>query len=78
MRLFDELEKSNFIHNLLYKKKFFDILKIRFYANKIFGNFIAYKNKIDHNLLVEILNFENEYLNVCNVGSYRKEIFWAL
>ena len=78
MRLFDELEKSNFIQNLLYKKKFFDILKIRFYANKIFGNFIAYKNKIDHNLLVEILNFENEYLNVCNVGSYRKEIFWAL
>ena len=78
MRLFDELEKSNFIQNLLYKKKFFDILKIRFYANKIFGNFIAYKNKIDHNLLVEILNFENEYLNICNVGSYRKEIFWAL
>ena len=78
MRLFDELEKSNFIHNLLHKKKFFDILKIRFYANKIFGNFIAYKNKIEHNLLVEILNFENEYLNVCNTASYRKEIFWAL
>lgn len=78
MRLFDELEKSNFIQSLLYKKKFFDILKIRLYANKIFGNFIAYKNKIDHNLLVDILNFENEYLNVCNLGSYRKEIFWVL
>jgi len=78
MRLFDELEKSNFIQNLLNKKKFFEVLKIRFYVNKIFGNFIAYKNKIDHSLLVEILNFEIEYLNICNVGSYRKEIFWAL
>lgn len=78
MRLYDELDKANFIENLLYKKKFFNVLKIRFYANKILGNFIAYKNKINHNSLVEIFNFEIEYLNDCNVATYRKEIFWAL
>ena len=77
-RLFEELDKNNFIQNILKNKKFFDIQKIRFFINKIIGNYLAYKNKVKYNLLVDIVNFEKDYLNICNINSNRKEIFWVL
>ena len=77
-RLFEELDKNNFIQNILKNKKFFDIQKIRFFINKIIGNYLAYKNKVKYNLLEDIVNFEKDYLNICNINSNRKEIFWVL
>lgn len=78
IRLVDELEKNNFIHNILHNNKFNKEQIILNYINKILGNYIAYKNKINHNLLVDILQFEIEYLKICDTSSFRKEIFWAL
>ena len=77
-RLLDEFDKYNYIQNILRSKKFFEIEIIRFYINKILGNYTAYKNKIKYNLLVDIINFEKEYLNICSTSSHRKEIFWVL
>ena len=77
-RLFDELDKYNYVQNILNNKKFFEIEIIRYYINKIVGNYIAYKNTIKYNLLVDIINCEKEYLNICSSSSHRKEIFWVL
>ena len=78
-RLFDELEKINFVQNLLINKKYFEDKKIRNFVNQIIGNYLAYKIKVNHNFLLEVINFEIEYLNMSsNNNYYRKEIFWAL
>ena len=78
-RLFDELEKINFVQNLLINKKYFEDKKIRNFVNQIIGNYLAYKIKVNHNFLLEVINFEIEYLNMSsNNNYYRKEIFWTL
>ena len=76
--LFDELERNNFIENILINKNFFDEKRLLYILNRIFGDYIAYKNNINNKLLVEIINFEAEYLANCKESSYRKEIFWSL
>lgn len=77
-RLFDEIDKINFIENVLKNKKFFEIENIRYFINNIIGNYVAYKNKINYSLLVDIINFEKEYIKKCNISYYKKEIFWVL
>ena len=77
-RLFDEFDKYNYIQNILNNKKYFENEIIGYYINIIVGNYIAYKNKIKYNLLVDIINFEKEYLNLCSSSSHRKEVFWTL
>ena len=77
-RLFDDLDKNNFIHNVLNDKKFFKIENIRYFVNNIIGNYVAYKDKINYNILVDIINFEKEYINICNISFHKKEIFWVL
>ena len=78
-RLFDELDKNNFVQNLLKNKKFFENQKISHFVNKIIGNYLAYKLKVNYNFLVDVIKFEIEYLNMnVNNNYYRKEIFWTL
>ena len=77
-RLFDEFDKYNYIQNILNNKKYFENEIIGYYINIIVGNYVAYKNKIKYNLLVDIINFEKEYLNLCSSSSHRKEVFWTL
>ena len=78
IRLFDELEKNDFIQNLLINKKFFEDKEIRHFVNQIIGNYLAYKIKVNHNFLLDVIKFEIEYLNMNNNDNYRKEIFWTL
>ena len=76
--LFSQIEKNHFIENVLLNKKFFDDKDLLFYLNKIFGNYLAYKTKIDKKILLEIMNFEANYLKICQDSYKRKDIFWAL
>ena len=76
--LFSQIEKNHFIENVLLNKKFFDDKDLLFYLNKIFGNYLAYKTKIDKRILLEIMNFEANYLKICQDSYKRKDIFWAL
>ena len=58
-RLIDELDKINFIQNILDNKKFFEMEAIRYFINNILCNYLAYKNIIKYNLLQKILNFNS-------------------
>ena len=78
-RLFDELDKNNFVQNILKNKKFLENQKISHFFNKIIGNYLAYKLNVSYDLLVDVIKFEIEYLNMnVNNNYYRKEIFWTL
>ena len=76
--LFDELEKNNFFENIFINQKYFEEKNILYHLNKIFGNYIAYKSKINNKLMEEIINFESNYLKICKDSSHRKNIFWTL
>lgn len=76
--LFEELEKYNFIENILLNKKFFDEKKTLFYLNKIIGNYLAFKKKVSDKILSEVVEFESNYLDICKDSSERKNIFWTL
>ena len=76
--LFDELENNHFFENVLINKKFFGEKNLLYYLNKIFGNYIAYKSKINNKLKEEIIYFESNYLKICKDSSHRKNIFWTL
>ena len=77
-RLIDELDKINFIQNILDNKKFFEMEAVRYFINNILCNYLAYKNIIKYNLLQKILNFEMEYIKMCDSGFHRKIIFLTL
>jgi hypothetical protein len=76
--LFDQIEKYNFIENILINKQFFNNEDLLYYLNKIFGNYLAYKTDINKKILVEIMNFESNYLKICQDSYKRKGIFWTL
>ena len=57
LSLFDQIEKSNFIENILINKRFFNKSDLLYYLNKIFGNYLSYKTNINKKILVEIMNF---------------------
>ena len=74
----EHIDKNNFIENILINKKFFDEKDLLFFLTKIFGNYIAYKLIIQNNVIVEIINFEANYMKICHDSSKRKYIFWTL
>lgn len=78
LSLFDQIEKSNFIENILINKRFFNKSDLLYYLNKIFGNYLSYKTNINKKILVEIMNFGANYLKICEDSFRRKYIFWTL
>ena len=78
LSLFDQIEKNNFIENILINKRFFNKGDLLYCLNKIFGNYLAYKANINKKILVEIMNFGNNYLKICEDTFKRKFIFWTL
>ena len=78
LSLFDQIEKSNFIENILINKRFFNKSDLLYYLNKIFGNYLSYKTNINKKILVEIMNFGANYLKICENSFRRKYIFWTL
>ena len=78
LTLFDQIDKNNFVENVLINKIFFDNTESSYYLNKIFGNYLAYKSKLDKKILLEIMNFEANYLKICQDSYRRKDIFWVL
>ena len=78
LSLFDQIEKSNFIENILINKRFFNKGDLLYCLNKIFGNYLSYKTNINKKILVEIMNFGANYLKICENSFRRKYIFWTL
>ena len=76
--LVDDLHNNNFIEDILINKKFFDNKMLLYQLNNIFGNYIAYKININNKLLIDIIIFESNYLDICKEPSHRKKIFWVL
>ena len=72
LSLFDQIEKSNFIENILINKRFFNKSDLLYYLNKIFGNYLSYKTNINKKILVEIMNFGANYLKICE-NSFRRK-----
>lgn len=75
--LFETLDKSNFIENMLSQSNDYSD-KVKIYYNRILGNYIAYKEGLSHEFFMKVIKYELDLLfSFQDINLIVKEILWV-